>query len=95
MLNYEYICKKCGYSVEIKHSMNDNPIVKCPQCDNTTKRLITGGVGFIMKGGNSKFFGRNERSHCGKEQTRCGRTHLVKQNPVISKFFFKNFVSKK
>jgi putative FmdB family regulatory protein len=81
MPTYEYMCEHCGYSIEVQHSMNDNPSVECPHCKSVTKRLITGGSGFILKGGGSKYFGDNGGSHCGKEQTCCGRSTPCETRP--------------
>ncbi|MBW1972154.1 MAG: zinc ribbon domain-containing protein [Spirochaetes bacterium] len=71
MPTYEYECIDCGYHFEVKQSISDNPINECPQCGGKVKRVISGGTGFIMKGGNSSFDGGLTR--CGREQTCCGR----------------------
>ncbi|MEW6570702.1 MAG: zinc ribbon domain-containing protein [Nitrospirota bacterium] len=81
MPTYEYKCERCGYSVEVHHSMKDNPLVECPHCRSMTKRSITGGSGFILKSGGSKYFGYNVGSLCGKEQTCCGSTTSCETRP--------------
>jgi len=50
MPTYEYKCKACGHVFESFHSMTDNTIKKCPQCDGKVQRLISGGAGIIFKG---------------------------------------------
>jgi putative FmdB family regulatory protein len=51
-MTYEYICRKCSYEWEVEQSIKDSPIKKCPACGkNAAKRQISGGVGFILKGG--------------------------------------------
>jgi putative FmdB family regulatory protein len=52
MPTYEYKCEACEHYWEARHSMKDNPITKCPKCgENKAKRLISGGTGFVLKGG--------------------------------------------
>lgn len=29
---YDYICEKCGYEIEIKHSMKESYTNNCPNC---------------------------------------------------------------
>ena len=47
---YEYVCDKCKLIYEKKHSMKDSPEFFCDKCKKKLRRLITGGVGFILKG---------------------------------------------
>ncbi|HBR21235.1 MAG TPA: hypothetical protein DD713_01495, partial [Nitrospiraceae bacterium] len=51
---YEYKCEGCGYQFEVTHSMNEIPVVFCPECKTHSKKVITGGTGFIMKGSHQK-----------------------------------------
>lgn len=46
---YEYKCPKCGV-IEINHSMKETKEV-CPICGQKIERIITGGTGFVLKGG--------------------------------------------
>lgn len=48
---YEYSCKKCGV-VEVRQSINDEPLKTCPTCKGGIKRLIsvTGAPQFKGKG---------------------------------------------
>ncbi len=56
MPTYEYECKKCDEIVEIRGSMHDDPLTKC-QCGKKgdLKILISGGLGFRVRGGTPKF----------------------------------------
>ena len=72
MPTYEYKCGKCGNIFEVRHSMSENPGVLCPKCKSGTQRIITGGSGFILKGGGSNITD-NFSTKCGKEQTCCGK----------------------
>ncbi|RKX28982.1 MAG: zinc ribbon domain-containing protein [Candidatus Zixiibacteriota bacterium] len=50
MPTYKYICTKCGYEFEEFQSITASPITFCPKCNGLTKRVITGGAGFLLKG---------------------------------------------
>lgn len=67
---YEYVCAECGFRFEKNQSMNDKPLDVCPECRGKIKRLISGGTGFIMKGGSKG----NEmmKPSCGRDTTCCG-----------------------
>ncbi len=77
---YEYQCNDCGYRFEQRQNMTDAPLKECPTCKGNLKRLISGGSGFLLKGGgmhHSDGHGERENSSCSLEQTGrtcCGRT---------------------
>lgn len=50
MPTYEYRCTKCGHSFEEFQSITASPITFCPECEGRVERVITGGVGFLLKG---------------------------------------------
>lgn len=81
MPTYEYICERCGYLFEVRHSMNDESIVNCPQCKAKTRKIITGGSGFILKGSSTSSMKDNLTTKCGKEQTCCGSATLCEVRP--------------
>jgi putative FmdB family regulatory protein len=81
MPTYEYRCDECGYLFELNHSINENPAVFCPKCKSQSRRLITGGSGFIMKGSGSKYSGETQGTKCGKEQTCCGKSTPCETRP--------------
>lgn len=37
---YEYACKNCG-TIEVRQSINDEPLKKCPTCTAKVERLIS------------------------------------------------------
>jgi putative FmdB family regulatory protein len=75
MPTYEYECKKCGQRFERVQSITDEPLGECPECGNRVKRLINGGIGFIV--GEGKYQHKDLRkNNCSLEQagiTCCGR----------------------
>ncbi|HDL89269.1 MAG TPA: zinc ribbon domain-containing protein [Thermodesulforhabdus norvegica] len=77
MPTYQYECTECGHQFEVKHSIKDDSPKLCPLCNGTSRRIITGGIGFIMKGagrsGNGEcHFGRTGTTCCGRNEP-CGR----------------------
>ena len=52
MPTYEYLCTSCGHEWEFEQSIKDEPQKICQKCNNeTARRQISKGVGFILKGG--------------------------------------------
>ncbi len=54
MPTYEYKCKDevCDHRWELTQKITDEKITICPICEQeTAERLISGGVGFSLKGG--------------------------------------------
>jgi len=51
-MTYEYVCTACGHAWEAEQSISAAPLKTCPNCQQeTAKRQISGGAGFILKGG--------------------------------------------
>ena len=50
MPTYEYHCESCGYEFEEFQAISAAPILICPKCGGTTRRIISGGAGLIFKG---------------------------------------------
>jgi putative FmdB family regulatory protein len=51
-MTYEYICEACGHQWEKEQSIKDSPIKDCEACGKSkAKRLVSGGTGFLLKGG--------------------------------------------
>lgn len=60
---YTYKCDTCGHQFDIRQRFADDPLTKCPQCENEIRRVIT-QVGVVFKG--SGFYvtdNRNGRSN--------------------------------
>jgi putative FmdB family regulatory protein len=53
LLTYEYECGFCGHQFEFDQHIKDEPLSKCPKCGKKPTRLISGGSGFIWKGGDN------------------------------------------
>jgi putative FmdB family regulatory protein len=50
MPTYQYRCDKCGHEFEEFQSIVEDPLEKCPECDGSVHRIISGGAGLIFKG---------------------------------------------
>jgi putative FmdB family regulatory protein len=51
-MTYEYACTACGHAWEAEQSISASPLSECPHCHQATaKRQVSGGAGFILKGG--------------------------------------------
>jgi len=51
-MTYEYVCEACGHQWEAEQSIKENPLKSCVSCGvEKAKRLISGGTGFLLKGG--------------------------------------------
>ena len=51
-MTYEYACSSCSHEWEAEQSIKDDPLKECPSChQQTARRQISRGVGFILKGG--------------------------------------------
>jgi putative FmdB family regulatory protein len=51
-MTYEYLCTACEHVWEAEQSISEAPLKVCPRCTKeTAKRQVSGGAGFILKGG--------------------------------------------
>lgn len=80
MLTYEYECKGCGKHFEVQQGMTETPVAQCPECGGESRRLISGGSGFILKSrdpvrdgeyGSSCSLEERGKTCCGRDE-QCG-----------------------
>src|SRR3954470_12779672 len=51
-MTYEYVCTACGHAWEAEQSISAAALKTCPKCGTDhAKRQVSGGAGFILKGG--------------------------------------------
>ena len=51
-MTYDYVCTACAHVWEAEQRISEAALTECPQCHQATaKRQISGGQGFILKGG--------------------------------------------
>ena len=65
MPTYQYRCPECHYEFEEFQNISEEPIRVCPKCKGETRRLISGGAGFVFKG--SGFYITDYRSKSYRE----------------------------
>lgn len=65
MPTYQYKCDVCSYEFEEFQKMSDAAIEICPKCKGKTRRMISGGAGFLLKG--SGFYSTDYRSESYKK----------------------------
>ena len=51
-MTYDYVCTACANVWEAEQRISEPALKECPKCHQATaKRQISGGQGFILKGG--------------------------------------------
>ncbi len=50
MPTYGYRCTKCDHQYERFQKISNTRVPRCPRCKGKGERLISGGVGFVLKG---------------------------------------------
>jgi putative FmdB family regulatory protein len=51
-MTYEYVCGACHHEWEAEQPISAKPLTKCPRCGkDRAKRQVSGGLGFLLKGG--------------------------------------------
>jgi putative FmdB family regulatory protein len=51
-MTYEYVCTGCGHLWEAEQRISAEPLKECPACGAAkARRQVSGGMGFILKGG--------------------------------------------
>ncbi|MDD5451900.1 MAG: zinc ribbon domain-containing protein [Desulfovibrionales bacterium] len=87
MPTYEYECEVCGLIFEWRQRITEDPVRECPECHGKVRRLVSGSVGFILKGfGHSRTGQRG--GGCSPEQmgkTCCGRDERCGEPPCGDK----------
>ncbi|MDQ7838894.1 MAG: zinc ribbon domain-containing protein [Thermodesulfobacteriota bacterium] len=87
MPTYEYECEACGWIFDRRQRIMEDPIRACPECHGKVRRLVSGGIGFILKG-----FGHSRAGQHGSEyspeqmgKTCCGRNERCGESPCGDK----------
>ncbi len=78
MPTYEYECEACGLKFERQQPMSAAPLEQCPACRGRVRRVVSGGAGFIVKGGERDAQARGG-SDCSLQRT--GRTCCGRVQP--------------
>ena len=83
MPTYEYVCSACKNEWEAEQSMKDNALTECPRCkEQTARRQISRGTGFILKGGG--WYSDLYASSSNKSTTPSGESSGTSSTPSTS-----------
>jgi putative FmdB family regulatory protein len=80
---YRYECERCGAVHEIFHSMTDQTVRTCPQCEGPLVRHVGGAGGVILKG--SGFHRTDYRSGASKAAAKADGEKPEPRGPETSK----------
>ena len=47
---YEYQCKKCDHRLEVLQKISDEPLVYCPECNESALKKLISAAAFRLKG---------------------------------------------
>lgn len=47
---YEYVCKKCGHTLDALQKMSDDPLLDCPDCGAPQLKRMISAPRFRLKG---------------------------------------------
>jgi putative FmdB family regulatory protein len=50
MPSYDYKCKSCSHVREIKHTMNETPVIYCDNCGKEMEKIITSAPQITWRG---------------------------------------------
>lgn len=78
---YTYRCENCGVQFDRKQRFDDDPLVRCPECEKDTLHKVFMPVGIVFKG--SGFYATDHRSPSG--QTGRGRSENKSDDSSSSK----------
>jgi putative FmdB family regulatory protein len=60
---YTYRCEHCGVQFDIRQKFTDDPLTRCPECNQKALRKVYQPVGIVFKG--SGFYATDNRSPSG------------------------------
>ncbi len=77
---YTYQCTNCGVRFEKQQHFDEQPLIRCPECDKKTLRKVYQPVGIVFKG--SGFYATDHRSPSGTSRsTSTGKTGETEPKP--------------
>ena len=84
MITYEYVCESCGLRREFRQSITEDLPVECPECRGKLQPVLSGGAGFVIKGGGTERQGADGCSLETSGKTCCGRDTRCAKPPCGS-----------
>lgn len=83
MPTYEYVCAGCQHRFERRQTITEAPVETCPVCGGAVQRLLSGGAGILVRGG-EHHGGAGRAGGCSLERvgsTCCGRSERCEKPP--------------
>ncbi|NIS82027.1 MAG: zinc ribbon domain-containing protein [Anaerolineales bacterium] len=65
---YTYRCESCGIQFDRQQHFDDQPLARCPECNEKSLRKVYLPVGIVFKG--SGFYATDHRSPSGQVSTK-------------------------
>ena len=65
---YTYMCGNCGIQFDRHQHFDEEPLVRCPECEHDTLRKVYLPVGIVFKG--SGFYATDHRSPSGQSASK-------------------------
>jgi putative FmdB family regulatory protein len=88
-MTYEYLCVACHNEWESEQPISAKPLETCPRCgQKTAKRQVSGGAGFILKGGGwyaDGYAGKKQAGGPDEKQSSDGATKPAKESAPPAK----------
>lgn len=72
MPTYDYVCKKCEHTFEVRQSFSDPPVADCPECRSEVRKKISGGLGTIFRGSGFYINDSQKKSAAGRSADSAG-----------------------
>ncbi|NKB63351.1 MAG: zinc ribbon domain-containing protein [Gammaproteobacteria bacterium] len=77
---YEYQCESCGHRLEALQKMSDDPLVFCPECNESTLKKLISAAAFRLKG--TGWYETDFKHNSGKkEEKKAGAGDTGVDNP--------------
>lgn len=78
---YTYRCENCGVQFERQQSFKEQPLTRCPECNQKSLKKVIGPVGVIFKG--SGFYATDHKSPSG-QVTRNAKKEETKESAATA-----------
>jgi putative FmdB family regulatory protein len=75
---YTYRCESCGIQFEKTQKFSDQPLTRCPECNQKALRKVYTPVGIVFKG--SGWYSTDNRSPSGLNRSATEKSNSTEKN---------------